>query len=112
MPQTIQAQANSLVKFLKTYDERQQALIKQRDEIHSYWTAGDLESLININIKEIEQHPSVYKERNLKWLPKMQAAMREKPTIFVIGSGHLAGSNGIIALLRNAGYEVNQIKRK
>lgn len=35
MPQTIQAQADSLVKFLKTYDERQQALIKQRDEILS-----------------------------------------------------------------------------
>ena len=112
IPQTIQAQADSLVKFLKTYDERQQALIKQRDEIHSYWTAGDLESLINVSKQEIEQHPSVYKDRNLKWLPKMQAAMREKPTIFVFGSGHLAGSDGIISLLRKAGYNVNQIKKK
>ena len=42
----------------------------------------------------------------------MQAAMREKPTIFVFGSGHLAGSDGIIALLRKAGYNVNQIKKK
>jgi hypothetical protein len=98
--------------FLKSYDERQQALIKQRDEILRFWTAGDLESIINVNEQEIEQHPSVYKDRNMKWLPKMQAAMREKPTIFVFGSGHLAGSDGIIALLRNAGYEVNQIKRK
>ena len=112
MPQTIQAQADSLVTFLKTYDERQQALIKQRDEILSYWTTGDLESLINVNKQEIEQHPSVYKDRNLKWLPKMQAAMSEKPTIFVFGSGHLAGSDGIISLLRKAGYNVNQIKKK
>ena len=112
MPQTIQAQADSLVKFLKTYDERQQALIKQRDEILSYWTTGDLESLINVNKQEIEQHPSVYKDRNMKWLPKMQAAMSEKPTIFVFGSGHLAGSDGIISLLRKAGYNVNQIKKK
>lgn len=112
IPHTIQTQADSLMTFLKTYDERQQALIKQRDEILSYWTAGDLESLINFNKQEIEQHPSVYKDRNLKWLPKMQAAMSEKPTIFIFGSGHLAGSDGIIALLRNAGYNVNQIKRK
>lgn len=112
IPHTIQAQADSLMTFLKSYDERQQALIKQRDEILSYWTAGDLESLINFNKQEIEQHPSVYKDRNLKWLPKMQAAMSEKPTIFVFGSGHLAGSDGIISLLRKAGYNVNQIKKK
>jgi uncharacterized protein YbaP (TraB family) len=32
--------------------------------------------------------------------------------MFVFGSGHLVGKEGIIAKLREAGYKVEQIKKK
>lgn len=32
--------------------------------------------------------------------------MKEKPTIFAVGAGHLGGSGGVIALLRQQGYSV------
>jgi uncharacterized protein YbaP (TraB family) len=38
--------------------------------------------------------------------------MNEAPTIFVFGAGHLIGPYGIVKLLRNAGYSVEQIKTK
>lgn len=32
--------------------------------------------------------------------------MREKPTIFAVGAGHLGGPDGVIALLRKEGFRV------
>ena len=36
----------------------------------------------------------------------MGRMMREQPTVFAVGAGHLGGSVGVIALLRKAGYRV------
>jgi uncharacterized protein YbaP (TraB family) len=44
--------------------------------------------------------------RNKKWIPIMGKMMTEKPTFFAVGAGHLGGVNGVIALLRKAGYTV------
>ena len=48
--------------------------------------------------------------RNANWLKLMPAIMKEKPTLFVVGAGHLPGERGVIQLLRNAGYTVEGVK--
>ena len=40
---------------------------------------------------------------------RIQEAMKEKPTIFVFGALHLIGAEGIVCLLRDVGYKVEQI---
>ena len=116
-PQTIEEQADSLMAFLKTYDERKQKLMERTegrdgslDEICKYWMTGDYESFATFCLPETNQ--PILRDRNKKWLPKILAAMREKPTMFVFGSGHLVGEEGIIAKLREAGYKVEQVKTK
>ena len=49
-------------------------------------------------------------ERNKKWIPKIGEFAKEKPTFFGVGAGHLAGKNGVIFLLRKAGYTVTAVK--
>ena len=116
-PQTIEEQADSLMAFLKTYDERKQKLMERTegrdgylDKICKYWMTGDYESFATFCLPETNQ--PILRDRNKKWLPKILAAMREKPTMFVFGSGHLVGEEGIIAKLREAGYKVEQVKTK
>ena len=116
-PQTIEEQADSLMAFLKTYDERKQKLMERTegrdgslDKICKYWMTGDYESFATFCLPETNQ--PILKDRNKKWLPKILIAMREKPTMFVFGSGHLVGEEGIIAKLREAGYKVEQVKTK
>ncbi|MBV6443728.1 MAG: hypothetical protein EPGJADBJ_05514 [Saprospiraceae bacterium] len=46
------------------------------------------------------------KNRNHNWIPAMGRMMREKPTLFAVGAGHLGGENGVVALLRKEGYKV------
>jgi hypothetical protein len=48
-------------------------------------------------------------ERNRKWIPIIGRVAKEKPTFFGVGAGHLGGQQGVIALLRKAGYEVSPI---
>jgi hypothetical protein len=45
-------------------------------------------------------------QRNRNWIPVMGRLMREKPTIFAVGAGHLGGKGGVVALLRKEGYRV------
>jgi uncharacterized protein YbaP (TraB family) len=49
-------------------------------------------------------------DRNKKWIPRMQKIMQGKPTFFALGAGHLWGDEGVIQLLRKAGYTVTAVK--
>lgn len=49
-------------------------------------------------------------DRNLAWIPKMETAIKEKPTFFAVGAGHFGGKNGLINLLKAKGYQVTPVK--
>ncbi len=48
--------------------------------------------------------------RNRNWIPVMATMMKEGPTFFAVGAGHLGGEEGVVALLREAGYTVEPLK--
>ncbi len=47
--------------------------------------------------------------RNRRWLQQLRSIL-EKPTLVAVGAGHLPGENGMIKLLRKAGYTVKPLK--
>ena len=112
MPPSIEAQTDSLLAFLKDYDGRKQRMVEWFEMTCNYWRTGDYKRFVKSQIQDVNQHPKLLSDRNEKWLPRMQAAIHEKPTMFVFGSGHLIGEHGIIAMLREAGYKVKQVKCK
>lgn len=42
--------------------------------------------------------------RNRNWIPVIEEMIREKPTLFAVGAGHLGGPEGVVRLLRKKGY--------
>lgn len=50
--------------------------------------------------------------RNKSWIEPMGIQMQKESTFFAVGAGHLGGAQGVIALLREAGYTVTAIKQK
>ncbi len=44
--------------------------------------------------------------RNNTWIPRMTEYMRKDPSLFAVGAGHLGGKQGVINLLRKAGYKL------
>ena len=111
LPQTIEEQADSLMAFLKDYEGRKQQMVKDFEATHNYWRTGDYEGFASYVVQKVTPYTGVYRDRNEKWLPRMMAAMHDKPTMFVFGSAHLIGEHGIIQMLRATGYKVEQVKR-
>lgn len=48
--------------------------------------------------------------RNRNWIGGMTQQMKESATFFAVGAGHLAGANGVIALLRANGYQLKPLR--
>lgn len=48
-------------------------------------------------------------KRNRNWIPSMIEMMGSKPVFFAVGAGHLGGPEGVLFLLRQAGYEVRPV---
>ena len=49
--------------------------------------------------------------RNRNWIPIMETAMKQGTQVFAVGAGHLPGKDGVINLLRAAGYTVTPVKQ-
>ncbi|WP_417658321.1 TraB/GumN family protein [Pseudidiomarina sp.] len=47
--------------------------------------------------------------RNVQWFEKLPKLLASQSTFIAVGAGHLGGSNGLVALLENAGYTVTPI---
>lgn len=47
--------------------------------------------------------------RNKNWVKKMPKLMQEHAVFFAVGAAHLPGKNGVINLLREAGYTIKPI---
>ena len=76
------------------------------------WSTGNqakLDELINGDLDGFpEARKQLLDDRNQRWVPKIEAMLKEKRVFFVtVGAGHLTGANGLPALLRRAGYRVD-----
>ncbi|MBP5195922.1 MAG: TraB/GumN family protein [Bacteroidaceae bacterium] len=108
----IDEQVDTLMALLNNFDERKQKTLKESEEALNmgvYWTAGDYEGFERSIQPANEANPALFAERNKKWMPIIIEAAKEMPTLFVFGAGHLAGPEGVVRMLREAGYNVEQL---
>lgn len=76
------------------------------------WAKGDQNRLAAIVAEDMDGFPAARKalfdDRNARWVPAIAAMLKQKHRFFItVGAGHLAGPQGVPALLRKAGYRVD-----
>ncbi|WP_008588468.1 TraB/GumN family protein [Niabella soli] len=49
------------------------------------------------------------KKRNKNWVAIMPGKMKNSPTLFAVGAGHLGGADGLISLLQKKGYTLTPV---
>lgn len=102
---------NTLVmETIKEIETGQQSL----DELLTAWQTGNgraLDSLINVGLKEFpEVGEMLLVKRNQNWLKKIEPLLKEKQNyLIVVGAGHLVGDQGLVQLLRQKGYQIQQL---
>ena len=83
-------------------------------EIVDAWRAGDAKRLEAMLAEGFEEHPEMFERmvtnRNRNWLPAIEALFDgPADAMVVVGALHLVGDEGLVALLRAKGYEVEQL---
>lgn len=82
------------------------------EEMMTAYKNEDLEALEKI----INESPGfdnyvdmLLNQRNINWIPKIEEQIKQGPSFFAVGAGHLPGSQGVISLLKEQGYEVTPV---
>ncbi len=99
-----------------------QALIQQFDSLDIYTTelyfaflAQDHQAMQAIAAKHAGQIgglETLLYDRNKRWLDTLPQLMAQNPTFIAVGALHLSGDQGVIQLLRHAGYTVKPMRNR
>lgn len=79
------------------------------------WRSGDAEGLSELFVEDMkveapELYDSLLLQRNLRWIPQIDSMLQDADTEFVlVGAAHIVGENGLLDLLSQKGYEINQL---
>lgn len=106
-----QAQMNELVITAKDNMQRDKA---ELEEMMTLYKTENIEAMIAFTEKSANVMTSKYsdvllKKRNQNWISRMTTIATNKPTFFGVGAAHLGGKDGVIALLRKAGFTVEAV---
>jgi uncharacterized protein len=92
-----------------------EALLRTKEPVDERsWRSGDLRAA-QLEVDEMRTRtPALYEkigpQRNRKWLPKIVASLKSgRSAMILAGIAHFPGEDGLIELLRRAGYQVHQL---
>ena len=102
--------------LLKLVDDKETMLAEMQAMTDAYFSF-DMKGIERITLNSLttgEMTPEEFREiitdRNRRWVEVMPEIMAAKPTLFVVGAGHLPGDEGVIELLKAQGYKVKAVK--
>ncbi|MEN9699518.1 MAG: hypothetical protein RLZZ301_716 [Bacteroidota bacterium] len=88
---------------------------KAYDELLQLYLHEDLAGLYAAITAESASYPDFNRiflnERNQNWIPLIAEQAKKEATFFAVGAGHLAGPEGVVALLRAQGFTVTALKQ-
>jgi uncharacterized protein YbaP (TraB family) len=107
-----QDQMDELVKTAKSNLKRD---IAEINDMLALYKTEDIEAIYDFTQKSENVMTSKYtdvmlNDRNKNWISRIDKIAKEKPTFFGVGAAHLGGEQGVVKLLRKAGYKVEIVK--
>ncbi len=103
-------QANMLMEGIKSGGAGSDSF----KEIVEVYKEQNLNKMLSMSLSDeegiAEFEDILLNERNKNWIPQMQSMMTESQNFFAVGAAHLPGKEGVINLLREAGYTVEPYK--
>ena len=102
--------------LLKLVDDKEAMLAEMQAMTEAYFTF-DMKGIHELTIRSVEngemtpeEFAEMITDRNRNWVEVMPEIMAAKPTLFVVGAGHLPGDEGVLELLKAQGYKVKAVK--
>lgn len=102
--------------LLKLVDNKDKILEEMQAMTNAYFSF-DMKGIHELTIRSVEigdmtveEFREMITDRNHNWVEAMPDIMADKPTLFVVGAGHLPGDEGVLELLKAQGYKVKAVK--
>lgn len=94
------------------------------DALKQWYIKGDIEGFNQLQQRFKDKNPNIealdtklfsllLTERNIRFFQRMDAVLKNDPHknyFFAVGAAHLAEKNGLVSLLRKAGYTVSKVE--
>jgi len=110
IPYTLQAKElikaiDSIAKYKKSFDSLISVYKTQR--------LSDIEKLFTDSEFGLGENREILLDnRNKNWVVQLKKLLLEKALFVAVGAGHLVGENGLIELLRKAGFTLKPVENK
>ena len=107
MPERMQEQM--LRSELAEMDTEQSSL----RAIMTAWQNGDAAAIEKMLLGSFSENPTAYDslitQRNRNWMPQLETCLkRSSPCFVVVGAAHIVGPQGLLAMLQQRGYRIEQ----
>lgn len=99
-----------LMQTLEEIDQAEQ----QIDQLMSAWEDGELDGLEETLMADFDDYPElrdrIITDRNHEWVEQLTGYLKdsEQDYFVVVGALHMVGDQGVVELLRDAGYTVER----
>jgi uncharacterized protein len=103
-------QAKMLLESIESKEHEGDSQFDQLVELYKQQDIQAMQSMMDEDQTTNTYQNLLLGNRNRKWIPIMEKMMQNQATFFAVGAGHLGGAQGVIALLRAAGYSVEPIR--
>jgi uncharacterized protein YbaP (TraB family) len=108
-------QAKALVELIKEIKKDSNSGKAEFKKLLDLYLAQDIDGMVVMSGEEFfgdleNGEAELLTNRNQKWIPKIKAMSKEKPTFYAVGAAHLGGPNGVIRLLMKEGYSLKPVK--
>lgn len=108
---TPQRQAEMLIQFINEKEKAKEELMSM-NKSYREGNLTKLEELLSAQTYSKLEAEVMLDNRNKKWIEQLPGLMKEQQTFIAVGALHLAGKNGLISLLRQAGYTATPVRTK
>lgn len=106
---SIAGQARSLMEQIREEDKAID-LVKRLADAYMQQNLSEIQTIMSDPLSmDDESAERLINARNRNWVTILAEEMPENRLFVAVGAGHLPGENGLIQLLRNAGYTVTPV---
>lgn len=107
---SISAQAEDLLETIRKENEMKSFSF----DLYNAYMTQDIESVRQMMIDpefglEPKDEAEMLTNRNVNWVSQLKTILPQKSVFVCVGAGHLPGENGVLNLLRQAGYTITPV---
>jgi uncharacterized protein YbaP (TraB family) len=120
--ETLEEQMNALTSFdgaadpvVANFLDEAENSAQSMGEMLEAWRKGDAARLDGLVTRELRRYPGLYTtlltDRNRRWLGPLERWLGSgKHVLVIVGSAHVVGNDGLLAMMQARGYRVEQLR--